>query len=60
MNTIRMRCKAFAGEPVQEYFVRVEDNGQVLVADDVAGHYTTCHEMPASAMRRARRLAKQD
>lgn len=60
MNTIKMRCKAFTGEPVQEYFVQVDDDGQVRVADDVAGHYTTCHEMPASAMRRARCLAAQN
>jgi hypothetical protein len=37
--------------------VAVESDGSVLVWDSIAGHYTRCHSLGASAVRRIRRLA---
>jgi hypothetical protein len=55
---VTIRAKAFTGEPMQEYQVRVEDDGDVLVFDAVAGHYTRCHILSQSAQRRARKLVR--
>ena len=54
---IKMRVKAFSGEGIRDYRVLV-DNDDVLVWDSVAGHYTTCHSLCGSAIKRAKRLAK--
>jgi hypothetical protein len=48
---ITIRAKAFAGEGVRTHRAMVED-GRVYVWDCVAGHYTTCHALSASAIRR--------
>jgi hypothetical protein len=37
--------------------VAVEPDGSVLVWDSIAGHYTRCHSLGPSAVRRIRRLA---
>ncbi|HPZ83878.1 MAG TPA: hypothetical protein PL064_10605 [Thermogutta sp.] len=55
---ITARAKAFAGQGVRNHKVLVEPSGSVRVWDDVAGHYTTCHSLSASAERRLRKLAK--
>jgi hypothetical protein len=57
MKTITMRCRAFAGYGVAVHKVAVDCRGVVRVWDPVAGHYTTCHSMSASAMKRARQRA---
>jgi len=56
-QTIIARAKAFAGRPVGEYRFRVDADGDVLVWDDIARHYTRCHSLSESAIRRIRRLA---
>ena len=49
---ITIRAKAFSSEGVRTHRVMV-DGGSVLVWDSVAGHYTSCHVLSASAIRRA-------
>ncbi len=51
-----IRCKAFCDEGVRWNRVLVDD-GKVLVWDKPAGHYTTCHSLSRSALRRIRRHA---
>jgi hypothetical protein len=53
-----VRCKAFAGEGVREHRVEIDAAGAVRVWDSVAGHYTTCHSLSASAIRRIRRACE--
>lgn len=59
-ETINMtiRAKAFAGEGVRTNRVRVRD-GEVLVWDGVAGHYTRLHSLSRSAVRRILVAAKR-
>jgi hypothetical protein len=58
LRTITLRCIAWSHERVpHEHTLAVEPDGSVLVWDDVAGHYTHCHSLSASATRRARREA---
>jgi hypothetical protein len=52
------RAKAFTNEGVQHHRFRVESNGEVLVWDLVAGHYTTCHSLSDAAKKRIRKLAQ--
>jgi len=61
---LTIRAKAFSGEGVREHRVCVEADtvdgnnvtrGKVLVWDDVAGHYTSCHSLSESAIKRIRR-----
>jgi len=52
------RAKAFASECICEHRFLV-DGDDVRVWDDVAGHYTTCHALGASAVRRIRRIAAE-
>lgn len=54
--TMTVRCKAFAGQPVREHRVRVED-GEVRVWDRVAGYYTACHSLSPRTIARIRKLA---
>lgn len=56
-KVISIRTKAFASEGIRMNRVMVEADGSVLVWDSVAGHYTRCHSMSESAIRRARKLA---
>lgn len=56
---ITIRAKAFSTEPLGTYRATVEGDGTVRVYDSVAGHYTTCHSLSASALRRIRRLARE-
>ena len=52
---ITMTTRAFSCDvrPVLHH-IRVTDDGAVLVYDDVAGHYTSCHCMTPGSMRAAR------
>lgn len=50
------RCKAFSTEPMQTYFVQVDDDGVVTVYDDVAKHYTVCHILSRRTQARLRKL----
>lgn len=54
---LTVRCRAFGAEGARKNRVLVTD-GTVLVWDDIAGHYTGCHSLSASAIRRIRRLAE--
>ena len=57
-TTITTRARAFAGRPIEPVRCRVDSDGDVLVWDRVAKHYTRCHSLTASAQRRIRRLVK--
>ena len=52
-----VRAKSFSGFGVQTVRCQVDQDGTVRVYDDVAGHYTACHILSASAQRRIRKLA---
>jgi hypothetical protein len=54
---VTTRARAFSGYGMETVRCRVEADGTVLVWDSVAGHYTNCHGLSASAVRRIRRLA---
>lgn len=55
---VELRCAAFSGEPMRKNKLLVSDStGDVRVCDAVAGHYTTCHALTASAIQRARKEA---
>ena len=55
---LTFRAKAFAGEGIREHRVRVDTHGTVRVWDSVAGHYTTCHSLSESAIRRIRQMVR--
>jgi len=55
---VKTRAKAFDGETIRSYRFAVESNGTVRVWDEVAGHYTTCHSLAKSAIRRIQKLAR--
>lgn len=57
-TTITTRARAFAGRPIEEVRCRIDSDGDVLVWDSIAKHYTRCHSLSESAQRRIRRLAK--
>jgi hypothetical protein len=57
--TFRMRCKAFTGHGVKEYSIMVSDE-DVLVFDDIAEHYTTCHTLCPAALAEAKRMAMEN
>lgn len=40
------------------YLAYADENGDVLVWDSVAGHYTTCHSLTRSQCERVRRLTQ--
>lgn len=52
------RAKAFSSEGVREHRFLV-DGATVRVWDNVAGHYTTCHSLGESAIRRLRKIAEE-
>jgi hypothetical protein len=56
-KTIKVRCKAFSGEGVRENKVMIEPGRTIRVWDSVAGHYTSCHSLSPSAVRRILRMA---
>jgi len=56
MKTVTTKAKAFAGR-MSTIRASVDQDGTVRVYDSVAGHYTTCHSLSASAQRRIRKLA---
>lgn len=41
---ISCRCRPFAGHPIAMHMVRVE-GADVLVYDEIAGHFTRCHSI---------------
>lgn len=53
---VKIRAKAFSGRGIETVRVMVEGN-TVRVWDTVAGHFTTCHSMAKSAIRRAIKVA---
>ncbi len=55
---VTVRAKAFNGQGVREHKCLIDADGTVSVWDDVAGHYTTCHSLGDSAIRRIRALAR--
>lgn len=54
---IETRARAFAGRGVEDVRCQIDPDGTVTVWDSVAGHYTRCHSLGESAIRRIRRLA---
>lgn len=56
---IKARAKAFTGQGVRDHRFYVDLNdGEVLVWDSVAGHYTRCNCLGDAARRRIFKLAK--
>lgn len=53
---ITVRAKAFSDEGVRKHRVLVDDVN-VRVWDSVAGHYTLCHSLSRSAVKRIIRQA---
>lgn len=53
---VTIRAKAFSSEGIRSHKCLVGADGTVRVWDSVAGHYTTCHSLSDSAIRRARKL----
>ena len=56
---ITCRARAFAGRGIETIRCRLDADGSVLVWDSLARHYTRCHSLGESAIRRIRRLAKE-
>jgi hypothetical protein len=54
---ITARAKAFSNEGIKAHKFSVDADGTVRVWDSVAGHYTTCHSLSKSAIRRILKLA---
>lgn len=51
------RAKFFSGNGIETCNVELHPDGSIWVWDSVAGHYTPCHSLSASAAKRiARRL----
>ena len=59
MNDIKItaRARAFAGQGVRRHRMTVDGDGTIRVYDPIAEHYTRCHSLSASAVKRIRRLA---
>lgn len=58
-TTVTARAVAFSGEGVREHSFQVSASGDVRVWDSVARHYTTCHSLSKSAVRRIQRIAQK-
>lgn len=54
-SEMTVRAKAFTGYGAEWVRVMVEDDGSVLVYDDIAGYFTRCHSLSPAAERRIRR-----
>ena len=52
-------AKPFTSFPRDTYQFCVSPDGSVRVYDDVAGHYTRCHSLSATAQTRIRDIAAQ-
>lgn len=57
METITARAKVFG--KFAEYKFQIDGYGNIRVWDDVAGHFTTCHDMTAAQKRRILKLAEE-
>jgi hypothetical protein len=53
---ITARAKAFSGQGVREHRFLVSEDGAVRVWDSVAGYFTACHSLSASAQARIRKM----
>lgn len=58
MKTIEMKVKAFSCEKTQVYSFALDSDGDVMVFDDVAGHYTHCHAISKSAQKKIKEAIK--
>ena len=56
MVELTVRAKAFSNEGVRDHRVMVDD-ANVRVLDSVAGHFTLCHSLSKSAIKRIIKLA---
>ena len=54
---VTFRCRAFRCERIRLNTVRVYANGDVLVYDELAKHFTTCHILGRAAKAKAKQLA---
>jgi hypothetical protein len=54
---VTIRARAFGGR-LETLRAFADADGGVWVFDSVAGHYTSCHGLGASAVRRVRLLAQ--
>jgi hypothetical protein len=50
----------FAGSPQWGYVARVTADGAVIVWDDVAGHWTTCHSLTPRQIAYVKRRATRN
>ena len=48
METLWYKAHAFTAAPVKNYLFALADDDSVLVYDDVARRYTTCHRLTAA------------
>jgi hypothetical protein len=55
--TFNVTCKPFAYFPRGEHKILVMLDGEILVFDDLAGHYTRCHSLSARSQARIRQMA---
>lgn len=53
-----VKCRPWSCEGVQKARVLIQADGDALVWDDIAGHFTRLHALSPRAMRRIRRLAR--
>lgn len=54
-----MRCKAFTGDRVQLNRFLVKPDDEILVYDDVAGHFTSCYTLTKAQRSRVIGLANK-
>lgn len=57
VKVVRARAKAFTDHPSCWCSFLVYPDGEVLVYDSVANHYTTMHVLTVGAQKRIRKLA---
>ena len=57
MVQMEFRGKVFHRCGIETANVRVDDSGAVLVWDDIANHWTTCHSISDRNLREIRRAA---
>ena len=54
---ITARVKAFTNHGIGTYRILVEADGDILVYDSIAGHFTRCHALTPAQIKRLRKLA---
>lgn len=54
---VMARAKAFSNSGVAQYAFDVAADGSVTVFDPIAKHYTSCHSLSKSAIKRLQKLA---